>query len=78
MLGHRPDVTASLADRNSLQPSSFESHTHLAHSLVRYLSAASPQDLTPYGLTSAGDLVDLISRVCSARAAFALLREAFS
>nr|VWO95993.1 Alcohol dehydrogenase 1 [Ganoderma boninense] len=50
------------SNRNSLQPSSFESHTHLAHSLVRYLSAASPQDLTPYGLTSAGDLVDLISR----------------
>ncbi|KAM5533874.1 hypothetical protein V8D89_012414 [Ganoderma adspersum] len=50
------------SNRNSLQPSSFESHTHLAHSLVRYLSLASPQELAPYGLTSAGDLVDLISR----------------
>ncbi|KAI1798145.1 SET domain-containing protein [Ganoderma leucocontextum] len=50
------------SNRNSLQPSSFESHTHLAHSLVRYLSVTSPQGLAPYGLTSAGDLVDLISR----------------
>ncbi|KAI0746851.1 SET domain-containing protein [Daedaleopsis nitida] len=50
------------SNRTSLQPSVFESHTHLAHSLVRYLGVSSPQELEPYGLTSAGDLVDLISR----------------
>ncbi|KAH9941306.1 SET domain-containing protein [Epithele typhae] len=49
-------------DRASLQPSEFETHTHLAHSVVRYLGVSSPQELEPYGLTSAGDLVDLISR----------------
>ncbi|KZT10501.1 SET domain-containing protein [Laetiporus sulphureus 93-53] len=48
--------------RSSLQPSAFESHTHLAHSVVRYLGVSSPLELQPYGLTSAGDLVDLISR----------------
>ena len=50
-------------DRTSLQPAVFESHTHLAHSVVRYLGVTSPQELEPYGLMSAGDLVDLISRV---------------
>lgn len=35
----------------------------MAHSLVRLLGVSSPQELEPYGLTSAGDLVDLISRV---------------
>lgn len=47
-----------------MPPSAFESHTHLAHSVVRYIGASSPADLAPYGLSSAGDLVDLISRVC--------------
>ncbi|EJF63742.1 SET domain-containing protein [Dichomitus squalens LYAD-421 SS1] len=50
------------SNRNSLQPSAFGSHTHLAHSVVRYLGVSSPQELEPYGLKSAGDLVDLISR----------------
>ncbi|KAI0711226.1 SET domain-containing protein [Earliella scabrosa] len=50
------------SNRSSLQPSAFESHTHMAHSVVRYLGVSSPQELEPYGLRSAGDLVDLISR----------------
>ncbi|KAI0693920.1 SET domain-containing protein [Cerioporus squamosus] len=50
------------SNRTSLQPSAVESHTHLAHSVVRYLGVSSPQELEPYGLRSAGDLVDLISR----------------
>ncbi|CAL1709203.1 unnamed protein product [Somion occarium] len=48
--------------RSSLPPSAFESHTHLAHSVVRYLGISSPAELAPFGLASAGDLVDLISR----------------
>ncbi|KAI0764895.1 SET domain-containing protein [Fomes fomentarius] len=50
------------SNRSSLQPSAYDSHTHMAHSLVRLLGVSSPQELEPYGLTSAGDLVDLISR----------------
>lgn len=30
---------------------------------MRYLGVTSPADLAPYGLSSAGELVDLISRV---------------
>lgn len=52
-----------LSDRTSLPPSAAESHTHLAHAMVQYLGISSPVELTPYGLSSAGDLVDLISRV---------------
>ena len=67
-------IPPSLADRSSLQPSAFESHTHLAHSVVRYLGVASPQELEPYGLKSAGDLVDLISRVSLLRPLFNLAK----
>ena len=69
-------ITPSLADRSSLQPSAFESHTHLAHSVVRYLGVASPQELEPYGLKSAGDLVDLISRVSLLRPLYRSREEA--
>lgn len=51
------------SDRTSLPTIAFESHTHLAHSVVRYLGVSSPAELAPFGLSSAGDLVDLISRV---------------
>ncbi|KAI0826452.1 SET domain-containing protein [Irpex lacteus] len=50
------------SNRASLQPTTFESYTHLAHSVVRYIGATSPTDLEPFGLSSAGELVDLISR----------------
>ncbi|KAI0777740.1 SET domain-containing protein [Trametes elegans] len=56
------EIRMMQSNRSSLQASSFESHTHLAHSLVRYLGVSSPGELEPYGLNSAGDLVDLISR----------------
>lgn len=52
----------SKIDRYSLPPSAIESHTQLAHALVRYLGVASPTELEQYGLHSSGDLVDLISR----------------
>jgi hypothetical protein len=54
-------------DRLSLQPSAFELHTQLAHSLVRYLGLSSPSELAEFGLNSPGDLVDIISRVRAAR-----------
>ncbi|TFK90316.1 SET domain-containing protein [Polyporus arcularius HHB13444] len=56
------EIRMMQSNRASLQPSAFESQTHLAHSVVRYLGVSSPQELEPYGLRSAGDLVDLISR----------------
>ncbi|THU98784.1 SET domain-containing protein [Dendrothele bispora CBS 962.96] len=48
--------------RKSLQPSSFETNTHLAQALVQYMGLSSPADLAQFGLKSAADLVDLISR----------------
>lgn len=51
------------ADRSSLPQSATETHTHLAHSIVRYLSLSSPAELAEFGLKSAADLVDFISRV---------------
>lgn len=48
--------------RSSLPQSATETHTHLAHSLVRYLELTSPTDLAEYGLHSAAELVDFISR----------------
>lgn len=41
-----------------------ETTTHLAHGLIQYMGLKSPQDLEPFGIRSAGDLVDLVSRVC--------------
>ena len=59
----RSAALTNFLDRSSLPPSATETHTHLAHSLIRYLGLNSPAELAEYGLTSAGDLVDMISRV---------------
>jgi SET and MYND domain-containing protein len=59
----RCPIINNYLDRSSLPPSATETHTHLAHSLVRYLDVTSPVELTEFGLISAGDLVDIISRV---------------
>ncbi|EMD31905.1 hypothetical protein CERSUDRAFT_119222 [Gelatoporia subvermispora B] len=56
------EINAMQSHRSSMQPSAVESHTHMAHSLVRYLGIANPAELAPFGLNSAGNLVDLISR----------------
>ncbi|KAF8632794.1 hypothetical protein AX15_001693 [Amanita polypyramis BW_CC] len=56
------EINAMQSHRTSLQPSSYELHTHLAHALVRYLNISSPEDMAEYGLSSIADLVDLISR----------------
>lgn len=55
--GHVPDKVALQ------QSASVEAHTHLAHSVVRYLGLTAPSDLEEYGIMSAGDLVNMISRV---------------
>ena len=56
-----------LLDRTSFtkDPNSHDSqiHTHLAHATVRFLGLTSPQELAEYGMFSAADLVDLVSRV---------------
>lgn len=50
-------------DRKTLQPSAYETHTHLAHAVVKYLGLNAPGELGAFGITTAADLVDLISRV---------------
>ncbi|KAL0958187.1 hypothetical protein HGRIS_000350 [Hohenbuehelia grisea] len=52
MQNHRPHASSSV----------IELQTHLAHSLVRYIGATSPPELEAYGISSAADLVNLISR----------------
>ncbi|KAF8224935.1 hypothetical protein L208DRAFT_1461406 [Tricholoma matsutake] len=56
------ELDAMQSHRTSLQSSSFELYTHLSHALVRYLGLSSPEQLVEFGLTSAGDLIDFISR----------------
>ncbi|KIK95837.1 hypothetical protein PAXRUDRAFT_826610 [Paxillus rubicundulus Ve08.2h10] len=57
------EIQAMQSHRVSLQqPASVEAHTHLAHSVVRYLGLEAPSELAEFGVRSAGDLVDLISR----------------
>lgn len=53
------------ADRTSLSstPEAAESHTHLAHAVIRYLGFTAPEELVPFGINSAAGIVDLISRV---------------
>ncbi|KIJ28651.1 hypothetical protein M422DRAFT_189461, partial [Sphaerobolus stellatus SS14] len=56
------EILALQSHRGSLPSSSTDSYTQLAHFLVRYLGVTSPIELEPYGLHSAGDIVDLISK----------------
>ncbi|KAF9652312.1 SET domain-containing protein [Thelephora ganbajun] len=48
--------------KGALSQSAQTSHAQLAHALVQYLGAEAPTDLKKYGICSAGDLVDLISK----------------
>jgi hypothetical protein len=50
-------------DRTTLPPEAAESHTHLAHAVIRYLGLTAPEELVPFGINSAAGIVDLISRV---------------
>lgn len=56
-------VTNYTTVKGGLSQSAQTSHTQLAHALVQYLGVEAPTDLENYGIRSAGDLVDLISRV---------------
>ncbi len=59
-----------ILDRRDLPVSSAELHTRLAHALVQYLGLTSPQDLSEFNIHSAGDLLDLTSRVSAKGANF--------
>lgn len=48
--------------RKSLPPSATESHTHLAHAVIRYLGLNAPGELGAFGIANAADIVDVISR----------------
>ncbi|EIW55654.1 SET domain-containing protein [Trametes versicolor FP-101664 SS1] len=56
------EIRMMQSNRSTVHASSVEDHTYLAHSLVRYLGVRAPAELQPFSLSSAGDLVDLISR----------------
>ncbi len=56
-------VSVAATDRTSLSPEATESHTHLAHAVVRYLGLTAPEELVPFGINNAAGIVDLISRV---------------
>ena len=47
----------------SLPPEAAESHTHLAHAVIRYLGLTAPEELVPFGINDAAGIVDLISQV---------------
>lgn len=46
-----------------MPPEAAESHTHLAHAVIRYLGLTAPEELVPFGINDAAGIVDLISRV---------------
>ncbi|KAI0042812.1 SET domain-containing protein, partial [Auriscalpium vulgare] len=56
------EVDAMLSHRTNLPPSATESHTHLAHAVIRYLGLTAPSELGAFGMHSAADIVDVISR----------------
>ncbi|KAG6379628.1 hypothetical protein JVT61DRAFT_10144 [Boletus reticuloceps] len=61
--GWSKEIQTMQSHKVSLQHSaSVETHTHLAHSVVRYLGLTAPSDLEEYGILSTGDLVNMISR----------------
>ncbi|KAI0305279.1 hypothetical protein B0F90DRAFT_1809064 [Multifurca ochricompacta] len=56
------EIDAMQSHRTSLPPEAVESHTHLAHAVIRYLGLTAPEELVPFGINSAAGIVDLISR----------------
>ncbi|KAI0263133.1 hypothetical protein BC834DRAFT_828026 [Gloeopeniophorella convolvens] len=56
------EIDAMQSHRTSLPPEAAESHTHLAHAVIRYLGLTAPEELVPFGIDSAAGIVDLISR----------------
>lgn len=56
------EMDAMQSHRTALPPEAAESHTHLAHAVIRYLGLTAPEELVPFGINSAAGIVDLISR----------------
>ncbi|KAN0111816.1 hypothetical protein V8E52_008196 [Russula decolorans] len=56
------EMDAMQSHRTTLPPEAAESHTHLAHAVIRYLGLTAPEELVPFGINSAAGIVDLISR----------------
>jgi hypothetical protein len=52
-------------DREVLSLATQEAFTHFAQSLVLYLGVNSPEELRGFGINSARELVDLMSKVSS-------------
>lgn len=59
----RRDSNSNSTDRTTLPPEAAESHTHLAHAVIRYLGLTAPEELVPFGINNAAGIVDLMSRV---------------
>ncbi|KZS97133.1 SET domain-containing protein [Sistotremastrum niveocremeum HHB9708] len=59
---HSKAIRSMESHRTSLSTSSASSQTHIAHSIVKYLRVSSPLELSEYGIGSAAELVDFISR----------------
>ncbi|KAA1473083.1 SET domain-containing protein [Dentipellis sp. KUC8613] len=56
------EIDALISHRTTLPESSYEHLTHLAHSVIRYLGLNAPGELGAFGMTTAADIVDLMSR----------------
>ncbi|TFY67160.1 hypothetical protein EVG20_g4044 [Dentipellis fragilis] len=56
------EIDALISHRTALPESSYEHLTHLAHSVIRYLGLNAPGELGAFGMTTAADIVDLMSR----------------
>ncbi|KAE9387099.1 SET domain-containing protein [Gymnopus androsaceus JB14] len=56
------EIANMQSHRTNVKSSAYETYTHLAHALVQYMSLTNPSDLAEFGLSSAADLVDIISR----------------
>jgi len=61
ILNHYLDRTSLNKDPGSRYS---QVYAQLAHAVVRFLALNSPQEMEGYGMDSAADLLDLISRVC--------------
>ncbi|KAI0037210.1 SET domain-containing protein [Vararia minispora EC-137] len=56
------EIEAMQSHRTSLPPEAVEGHTHLAHAVVRYLGVNAPGELGAFGIQTAADIVDVVSR----------------
>jgi len=57
------EIDSMQSHRTSLPPEAAEGHTHLAHATIRYLGLNAPGELGAFGIQTAAEIVDVISRV---------------